>query len=747
MKLGTLSCALPIVALAVSAACGGDPNTQTSTGAGGAGGHMHQGGGGSGDNAGGAGGSSDNAGGAGGGGAGGGMTGGGGAGGHVDLVPPDAGIPDCAAMFIDADGVCRPALSKCPAGQIPKMDTGCVPVGIAQCATVFLQADGLCHPSMDACAADEFAVPSEGCVPIDGAGCGTDTFGLVVDQTGDQHVDPTYAGGASDGSRAAPWTTIAAALAHAAAGARVVLAAGTYPEPIVPTRSVTVVGRCPSMVTVSGTTGTTPSIVQVNAAAGDVTLEGLTLSGNGEGVYADGGTVHLDGVVVDGAKSTGVDLLNGATATLHHVVVRATQTTTAQSGGGGLEAQGSTITIAQSAFVDLHGEGVDASNDGAVTIEDSLFQRVTHLTGNGAKGNAIDVGFQVTVQASDVAVTECDGVPFSTRDTKASLLTDSFFDLPATQFATAGVVVLVGFSTPLAATLTVDGLVVAGGKSYGISVDGTGVVVSRTLVKDVTGDGGAAFGVQDGGADGGKLVLSDSAATNNGVGLVLSSPHKTSSLTHVLFDSNVDQNDTTRATGLDILDGGRVNLDRIAVLGSPIAGGSFESGSIVTLSKSIISGTTAGTVGNLIGKGGSGLVIRDKTSSVTLDGVRIETSQAAGLFVRDAKVTIANVLVSGVAQGTLYDPITFTSANDVAYGIAVDQAMAPGVSISDSWITGAAGAGIVFAKAAGSIHSTHADGGLYGLAVQGMPTPTFGSDDEFSGTSQDVLMNGMLPLP
>ena len=173
--------------------------------------------------------------------------------------PDGAGLPvgiqGCAELFIEDDGLCHPSMDKCPPGTIPKLTEGCIPVGIPGCAELFMEEDGLCHPSMDKCPAGSFAVPTEGCVPIDGEqGCGSGTWGNIAAGPGTVWVDPAYGAGGSDGSQAAPYTTIAAALAAVAPGGRVALAAGDYDEPVSITKPLELVGRCPSMVTIRGTT-------------------------------------------------------------------------------------------------------------------------------------------------------------------------------------------------------------------------------------------------------------------------------------------------------------------------------------------------------------------------------------------------------------------------------------------------------------------------------------------------------------
>src|SRR5262245_55881407 len=218
------------------------------------------------------------------------------------------GIQGCADMFLDEDGLCHPSDDKCPPGTIPKFSEGCIPVGISNCAPEFVEADGHCYPSPDKCAADSFPVPTEGCVAIDGEGCGSGTWGNIADAPATIWVDPSYAGGDSDGSQLKPMTSIADALALVSAGGRVALAQGSYAEALAIVSPVEIVGRCPSLVQVSGAAPTPlgiPAIVFANGVQGLV-LRNLRIGGAGDGVLAVDSDVELHGVHVRAATGTGV---------------------------------------------------------------------------------------------------------------------------------------------------------------------------------------------------------------------------------------------------------------------------------------------------------------------------------------------------------------------------------------------------------------------------------------------------------
>ena len=188
--------------------------------------------------------------------------------GHVpgaDGACMPVGVQGCVELFLEDDNLCHPAAAKCPAGSIPKLDEGCIPVGIPRCAAGLLGEDGLCRPAMARCPQGTFAAPEVGCVPVDGPdGCGDAPWGSIPDDASTVHVDPGYLGANGDGSRARPVTTVAAAMELVADGGTVALADGIYDEPVVVTRPLALVGRCPSRVRLrgAGAEGDLPAVLQ-----------------------------------------------------------------------------------------------------------------------------------------------------------------------------------------------------------------------------------------------------------------------------------------------------------------------------------------------------------------------------------------------------------------------------------------------------------------------------------------------------
>src|SRR5262245_59309187 len=164
----------------------------------------------------------------------------------------------------------------CPPGELA-VNGSCQPAGVppSACGKGFMP-DGKqgCEPILPAapCPAGQMAIPGETtCHEV--APCGQGTWGTIPVDADTQFVDKAYAGGGSDGTQAKPWTTIQEGIAAAKPGAIVAVAAGKYAEDLfIQGKAVRLVGRCPAMVEVSGTS----SAIQVlDQAAGGTEIRDL----------------------------------------------------------------------------------------------------------------------------------------------------------------------------------------------------------------------------------------------------------------------------------------------------------------------------------------------------------------------------------------------------------------------------------------------------------------------------------------
>ena len=145
------------------------------------------------------------------------------------------------------------------------------------CASGFVSDDlGGCAPVLPPAPCEDGATALPGdatCRPI--AECGSEPWGLIETVVDTVYVDAASSGG--DGSLAAPFPTLAEAVATASSGSTIAVAAGSYQGDLalgdVP---LTIWGRCPALVSIVGG-------IDI-AGPGEVTLRGLAITGTGIGV-------------------------------------------------------------------------------------------------------------------------------------------------------------------------------------------------------------------------------------------------------------------------------------------------------------------------------------------------------------------------------------------------------------------------------------------------------------------------------
>lgn len=154
------------------------------------------------------------------------------------------------------------------------------------------------------------ALPGETtCRPV--ASCGQGTWGDIPVDATTQYVDPSYTGGASDGSASAPWISLDAALAAASTGDLIALATGTYPAAI-QQQCVRIWGRCPSMVELTEKDANSAIMTLVIAGCGGAEMHGVSVAAGAGGLLSGGnaGDVLIDQVWVKGAPGVALRLWN-----------------------------------------------------------------------------------------------------------------------------------------------------------------------------------------------------------------------------------------------------------------------------------------------------------------------------------------------------------------------------------------------------------------------------------------------------
>ncbi len=266
-----------------------------------------------------------------------------------DGVPADGWSPDVS-------------WSSCPAGWTPSADGSCDPQLPATCPEGDAPLPGGRCTETHACPAGEYADP----VPLP-------TDAVVL------HVRAGAAVAGADGSRARPFPTLDGALARGAGPVWILVAAGTYDEPVVVRREAHIVGVCAGRVTMTGDAAAETPAVRVEGAAGALDLRGVTVAGGRHGVAASGGaSASLRAVRVEDVTGPCVRAEGSATRLdLRDVVVRRCRPLADHTGGAGVfVGSGATATIARTHVADASWRGV-AAYAGRVTLEDAVVRDVT----------------------------------------------------------------------------------------------------------------------------------------------------------------------------------------------------------------------------------------------------------------------------------------------------------------------------------------------------------------------------------
>jgi hypothetical protein len=188
----------------------------------------------------------------------------------------DTGCP-AGTLFDQSDGSCRPAgmlASDCAEGFVHDGDVGCEPV-----------------LPLEVCAPGLMAVPGDSvCRPV--MECGSGKWGDIPVDANTQHVDGSFAG-VSDGSAAAPWTSISAAVSATQPGGLIAVAAGSYVENVVVSgKAVRIHGVCPQLVELVGSAqdpiGCAPAALCFAGGADGSEVRGLAISGQAFGLSLSG---------------------------------------------------------------------------------------------------------------------------------------------------------------------------------------------------------------------------------------------------------------------------------------------------------------------------------------------------------------------------------------------------------------------------------------------------------------------------
>lgn len=304
----------------------------------------------------------------------------------------DGGVTDAGTAWAVV-APAAPALLPCPAGWIERGD----------------REAPSCDPWPEgvrpACGAGEAWFPgADGCRRI-GAECPAGDWPEELPPETDVRYVRAGAPAGGDGSRAAPFGTIAAAIEAAPIGATIAVARGTYPEGIVPRTDQTIRGVCAAETRIAapaefGRNGT------ITAGAAGVTIRDLSVGGDVPGIFVSGmlASMRVEGVIVEGTRPTGIVARYGAMLIARDLAVRSTRSAADGTSGQGLIAfAGAQLDLERVEVVASHEAGVLAFGAGTTVRARSLAVRATTAPPadpHPGHGIVVDDGAVVELEAS-----------------------------------------------------------------------------------------------------------------------------------------------------------------------------------------------------------------------------------------------------------------------------------------------------------------------------------------------------------
>ena len=650
------------------------------------------------------------------------------------------GIPDCHAMFINPEsGLCAPSMDHCPPGQIPNFQEGCQPVGIPDCHPDFIHSEtGLCFPNADSCDEGFIAVPTQGCVSLDPpGGCGEGAWGNVDELPGDVHVDPSYGAGDSDGTRDKPWPLIAYALGDVDAGGRVVLAAGDYDEGVLLAKPVAIVGRCSSMVTISGSrTGSFGATVFEAKGPIDVAVSDVKIAGTGIGFAVHSGArTQLTRVILDGNKGGGLLTAHAGTAvTATDILIARTQTEGNGTFGRAIEVyKGALVTMERGAVLENHEVAIGIFNPGSsLDATDVLVAgNVASPAGMSGAAFAMDDGAGISLERVAIVGNDETGIAATGAGTSVSCIDSVVARTRALPGGERGY----GIHAQHGATVTLDGVALVENRRAGMLIyhAGTTVGVAGSLIArtepSILGSGGRGIGI----SDGAHLVLEHSVISDHSeVGLLVVDAGTLVNASDLLLERTELLTKITDTRGVQVSHGASLELVRAAVMENR------GTGLLVG-----IEGTWLGVYDSIIarsqplpdGRFGTGIVAQ---LGAVLD---IETTA----FRENHEVAVLIDGASGTVTRCLLLDTRVSEANGYGDGLLV--ADGSDVTTREVVVSGNDRAGILYNDSTGEVRACLGTDNGFGLVVQGSQLPLVSEDSLFAENQQDTLSNGNLTVP
>ncbi|HEX7666305.1 MAG TPA: right-handed parallel beta-helix repeat-containing protein, partial [Polyangiaceae bacterium] len=386
--------------------------------------------------------------------------------------------------------------------------------------------------------------------------------------------------------------------------------------------------------------------------SGALTLEGVVLADNPKaGLAANSkATVEVSRSIVKGSGPDGTGKAGAGVAVSEGAIVTIDQSLVAGNMSSGVETydKGSSVTITSSVVRDTRVDGAKNHGDG-IALEDAATLTVTDTTViDNAESGMIVIGAGTTATAKN------------------------------TVFVGNGDSPQRGVGVSAGASATLDGVVVARARSYGLLVQDrdSKLDVTGSLVRDVVRTDGApdneGTGVQA--IYGAALTMTDSAIVNAvQVGLSIggtgdTGTGSTATLTKVVIAGTHANAGGHFGRAVQCTNDSHTTLTASAILGSQESGFIVGDGASVELHDSIVrkSGTNGPT------SFGYGLVIRDD-ATMLVDNSSIRDNLGVALAYKSGSGVVKNTIVAHNAIGIFADGTTLNDVDQAPTEIAPDS--------------------------------------------------------------------------
>lgn len=566
---------------------------------------------------------------------------------HDSTTPPETTSPCVAGEVAGADGSCTPAGLPaglaCPPGTwVPygQSDGACVPAGVPPdgCGVGFVHdGDRGCDPILPVapCPSPSMAVMGEqSCRDV--APCAAGLWGDIPTDTSTEHVDPSYPGMDSDGSSAKPWITIQQAVNAAAPGAIVAVAQGSYAEDVIVLgKAARIWGRCPGLVEIVGTGGSSAAVAFVSGAHSSE-LRDIAIRGLAHGVMVSGATdVSLDRVWVHDTGGRGIVVQDNpgvTSATLERSLVERTVAVGVFAAGADLTISSTNIRDIDSGASGGFGFGVDVEHaadtmrPASLSLGDSLIERCRD-------SGVIVVGAAATIERSAV------------RETRADALG---------RYGN-GVYAIPESSTGTVSSIVIDRSVMAANPNCGVAGEDVEIMIDRTVIEGSV----ATLAEQQGrgivfqpflpGSSTSSATVRGSLVERSGeIGAFFN--RSLVLLEGVAIRDNIGALDGTAGRGVEL------QLSQATVRGALIErardAGMYMEGSSVTIETSRIAHTLADAGDRGAGIGAEVLPTSDEATTLSLFASELEGNHGASLVVIGARAEVEHCRIAGTASDT-----------------------------------------------------------------------------------------------